>query len=145
MKTFKFKINDKNYDAEIVNVEENILTLSLNGTEYKVELDESAPKPVVKKAVPVAAPSVTPAIPTTPTTPAASTGADTSLKSPLPGTILDLFVKAGDTVEKGQKVILLEAMKMENNIEADKAGVIKEIKVSKGDAVMEGDVLLLIG
>ncbi|MDR2512033.1 MAG: acetyl-CoA carboxylase biotin carboxyl carrier protein subunit [Bacteroidales bacterium] len=143
MKTFKFKINDKNYDAEVVNVEENILTLNLNGTEYKVELEENlqAPKPVVKKVVPVATPS---AYPTTPASIANSADTSTSLKSPLPGTILDIFCKVGDNVNAGQKVILLEAMKMENNIEADKAGIIKEIKVLKGDAVMEGDVLLLI-
>jgi len=67
------------------------------------------------------------------------------IKSPLPGTILEIYCKVGDNVAIGQKVLMLEAMKMENNIEADKAGVVKEIKVSKGNAVMEGDVLIVIG
>ena len=67
------------------------------------------------------------------------------LKSPLPGVILDFYVKEGDTVKNGQKVLLLEAMKMENNIDADRDGVVKEIKVGKGDSVNEGDVLLIIG
>ena len=54
------------------------------------------------------------------------------------------FVKEGDIVKEGQKVLLLEAMKMENNIETDKSGVVKQIKVNKGDAICEGDVLILI-
>ena len=67
-----------------------------------------------------------------------------AVKSPLPGTVLDLFVREGDTVTAGQHLILLEAMKMENNIDAPKAGVVKGIRVKQRDAVMEGDVLLTI-
>ena len=67
------------------------------------------------------------------------------MKSPLPGVILDIFVKEGDTVKMGQKLLVLEAMKMENNIEADKAGKVISIMKTKGDAIMEGDVLMIIG
>jgi biotin carboxyl carrier protein len=66
------------------------------------------------------------------------------IKSPLPGAILDIYVKIGDKVKPGQHVLLLEAMKMENNIDADKEGVIKEIRVQRGDSVMEGDILVVI-
>ncbi|MCR4878024.1 MAG: acetyl-CoA carboxylase biotin carboxyl carrier protein subunit, partial [Bacteroidales bacterium] len=66
-----------------------------------------------------------------------------TLASPLPGTVLDVFVKAGDAVKVGQRLLLLEAMKMENNIDADRDGVIKEVKVNKSDAVMEGQVLVV--
>ena len=60
------------------------------------------------------------------------------------GVILDINVKVGDTVSIGQKLLMLEAMKMENNIDSDKEGTVKEILVSKGDSVMEGDTLIVI-
>jgi biotin carboxyl carrier protein len=68
-----------------------------------------------------------------------------SIKSPLPGVILEIFVREGDTVKIGQKLLMLEAMKMENNINADKEGRVVSIKVGKGDNVMEGDILIVIG
>ena len=67
------------------------------------------------------------------------------IKSPLPGVILGVHVKEGDLVKVGVKLITLEAMKMENNINSDKEGVIKSIKVRQGDSVLEGDVLIEIG
>jgi biotin carboxyl carrier protein len=63
----------------------------------------------------------------------------------LPGVILDVHVREGDSVKVGQKLLTLEAMKMENNINADKEGKVVSMKVSKGDSVMEGDVLIVIG
>jgi len=68
-----------------------------------------------------------------------------SIHSPLPGVILEMFVKEGDIVKMGQKLLMLEAMKMENNIEADKSGTVVSILKGKGDNVMEGDVLIIIG
>ena len=67
------------------------------------------------------------------------------IKSPLPGVILEVNVKEGDTVKVGTKLLMLEAMKMENNINADKDGVIKSIKVKAGVSVLEGEVLIEIG
>ena len=95
---------------------------------------------VVKASAPAAA---APAAAAASAAPAAG-GDGQPLKSPLPGVVLDIFVHVGDTITTGQKVMLLEAMKMENNIEADKNGVVKAIKVNKGDSVQEGDVLILI-
>ena len=66
------------------------------------------------------------------------------MKSPLPGVILDIKVNVGDTVKKGQVIIILEAMKMENNINADKDGKITAINVSKGESVLEGTDLVII-
>lgn len=66
------------------------------------------------------------------------------MKSPLPGVILDIKVKEGDTVKRGQTIIILEAMKMENNINANKDGKVAEIKVNKGDSVLEGTDLVII-
>ena len=74
-----------------------------------------------------------------------SSGVAGALKSPLPGVILSIDCKVGDTVKRGQKVIVLEAMKMENNINADRDGKIIEIKVNKGDSVLEGADLVVIG
>ena len=90
-------------------------------------------------------------VPTTDAHPAvaktASPGAATSgtVKTPLPGVVLDVLVNPGDTVKVGQRLLILEAMKMENNIDSDKEGKVIEVKVRKGDSVLEGDVLLTIG
>ena len=139
MKEYKFKVNGKDYAVSVDGVEENIVNLTVNGTSHVVEMEKTPDAPP-----PVARPTVQ-----RPTQEAAqaSTGGGNAkpLKSPLPGVILDFYVKEGDSVKNGQKVLLLEAMKMENNIDADRDGVIKEIKVGKGDSVNEGDVLLIIG
>jgi biotin carboxyl carrier protein len=136
MKEYKFKVSGKDYTVSVDKVEENIVNVTVNGNVHRVELEEKVaevpvPRPVVQR--PVASATVV------------SATNDKPLKSPLPGVILDIFVRVGDTVKQGQRVVLLEAMKMENNIDADKDGVIKEIKVSKGDSVNEGDTILIIG
>ncbi len=77
-------------------------------------------------------------------TPAKSSGAATPIKAPLPGGVLDITVKVGDTIKNGDTVVVLEAMKMENNIHSDKSGVVKTIEVSKGDSVLEGAVLITV-
>ena len=138
MKKYKFTISGVEYAVEIQHVEDFTYEVSVNGKSYTV-LHEKEVKPaktpvlVRSVAVPSSAKNV----------PIADSNAGT-INSPLPGTILDVFVKVGDKVKIGQAVAMLEAMKMENNIESDKDGVIAEIKVAKGDTVMEGDVLIVI-
>jgi biotin carboxyl carrier protein len=140
MKKYKFNINGADYSVEINNVEDRTIELDVNGTPYTVHID----KEVKQTKTPTLLRSV--AVPTTDHGAAVKVSAKTgTIKSPLPGTILDIFVKQGDKVTMGQRILMLEAMKMENNIESDKAGTVTEIKVSKGDAVMEGDVLIVIG
>lgn len=142
MKNFKFKINGTDYNVDINEVEGQEIKLNVNGTDYNVTVDaEVKQKPVVKRPTPKAAPA--PAAAAAPA-PAAS-GAGTKVTTPLPGTILDVFVNVGDKVNVGQRVVLLEAMKMENNIECDVAGTVTEVKCRKGDSVLEGDVLVVIG
>jgi biotin carboxyl carrier protein len=146
MKKFKFTINGNQYDTEIISVEDNIAEIEINGTSYKVEVDkEIKPVKTPKLVRPVAVPStdVHPSVAKT-ASPSAPKGTG-SIKSPLPGVILEVFVKEGETVKMGQKLLMLEAMKMENNIEADKAGKVVSIMKHKGDSVMEGDVLIIIG
>ena len=142
MKEYKYKINGNLYKVTIGDIEDNIAHVEVNGTPYNVEMEKqqkAAPaKPVVRPM---------PNAPTAPTTPVVKPAAPTSksgVKSPLPGVILDIKVNVGDTVKKGQTIIILEAMKMENNINADKDGKITAINVSKGDSVLEGNDLVTI-
>lgn len=143
MKEYKYKINGNLYKVTIGDIEENIAHVEVNGTPYNVEMEK-----VLKKAAkPVVRPVHTdaPTAPTTPITkPAAASSGKSGVKSPLPGVILDIKVKEGDAVKKGQTIIILEAMKMENNINADKDGRIAAINVSKGDSVLEGTDLVII-
>ena len=129
MKEYKYKINGNVYKVAIGDIEDNIAHVEVNGTPYKVEM-EKAPKAVVKPVVrPVA---TTPAAPTTTVVkPAAPSSGKSGVKSPLPGVILDIKVNVGDAVKKGQTIIILEAMKMENNINADKDGKITAINVDR--------------
>ena len=140
MKKYKFTINGNKYAVEINSVEEQTIHLEVNGTPYTVLVD----KEIKQQKTPKLVRSV--AVPSTDQAAAVkSTSKTGTIKSPLPGAILEIFVKPGDKVTVGQRILLLEAMKMENNIESDKAGTVTEIKISKGDAVMEGDVLIVIG
>ena len=142
MKQYKYKINGNLYNVTINDVEDNIAQVEVNGTPYKVEMDKpvkAAPKPVTRPAAPPKTAGGAPVI----SRPVA-TSSKSAVKSPLPGVILELKVKEGDTVKKGQTVIILEAMKMENNINADKDGKVTQIKVNKGDSVLEGNDLIVI-
>jgi len=144
MKDFKFKINGNDYAVHISNVDGNIAELEVNGTPYKVEIDRELKQTKTPKLVrPEAVPSTDshPSVAKTVSPGVATSGA---VKSPLPGVILSLSVKVGDTVKVGQRLLVLEAMKMENNIDSDKEGRIAAIKVNQGDSVMEGDVLVVI-
>lgn len=141
-KEFKYRINGNLYKVTIGDIEDNIAHVEVNGTPYSVKM-EQAPKPAPEKPVvrPVAAaPKPAAAAPARPTAAAAKSG----VKSPLPGVILDIKVNVGDMVKKGDTVIILEAMKMENNINADKDGKVTAVNVSKGDSVLEGTDLIII-
>ncbi len=143
MKEYKYKINGNLYNVVIGDMEENIVHVEVNGTHYTVETEKKpkaapAPKPVVRPAAKPAAPAAAPVA-----KPAASAG-KSGVKSPLPGVILDIKVNVGDEVKKGQTLIILEAMKMENSINADKDGKVTAINVSKGESVLEGTDLVII-
>jgi biotin carboxyl carrier protein len=141
MKKYKFSINGTDYEAKILNVDNPVISLELNGVTYEVTLDKESKQTKTPTLVVQAAPVAT-ANDIAKTAPAKAIG---DIKSPLPGTITGILCSVGDSISIGQKIVTLEAMKMENSIESDKSGVVKEIKVSKGSAVMEGDVLIVIG
>ena len=146
MKNYKLKINGNDYNVDINEVEGQEIKLRVNGEAYTVTVDQEIKQP---KAKPVVRPAAT----STQVAPAAggnvqkanAPAAGAKVTTPLPGTILDVFVNVGDAVKAGQTVVLLEAMKMENNIEADTEGTVKEVRVRKGDSVLEGDILVVIG
>lgn len=145
MKEYKYKINGNLYNVVINELEDNIAQVEVNGTPYKVEMEKAVTKTVSIKPVnrpaapkPAAAPASGPV-----SAPKPAAG-ESGVKSPLPGVILDVKVNVGDTVKRGQTVIILEAMKMENNINADKDGKVTAINVNKGDSVLEGTDLIVI-
>lgn len=142
MKEFKYTINGNEYKVTVGEIKENMAHLEVNGTPYEVEMEE-APKPEPVKPVvrPVAAAQAAPAASAAPARPATGKG---GVKSPLPGVILDVKVNVGDTVAKGDLLLILEAMKMENSIVADRDGKVSAINVKNGDSVLEGTDLVII-
>lgn len=145
MKTYRFKINGNDYEVAINAVEGGVADVTVNGTPYKVEMENA----------PAAAPAVhtAPAVPVKQTVapvqaapaPALAAGAGKSITSPLPGVIVSVNVNVGDVVKAGQTVAVLEAMKMENDIQAEFDGTVTAVKVAKGDSVLEGAVIVTIG
>ena len=150
MKNYKFKINGTDYNVDINEVEGQEIKLDVNGTPYTVTVDKEmrAQKPRTTVVSNRPAPRVSAAAggdvqrSSAPNPNSAAGG--TKVCTPLPGTILDVFVNVGDQVKSGQRVVLLEAMKMENNIEADTDGTVTAVNVRKGDSVLEGDTLIVI-
>ncbi|MBQ7237896.1 MAG: biotin/lipoyl-binding protein [Bacteroidales bacterium] len=142
MNSYKMKINGNDYEVAVKDVNGQNVEVEVNGKAFTVELAEAPkaekPKPVVAR--PAAAPSAPTAAPAA--RPAA--GAAGATKSPLPGTVLSVNVTVGQSVKAGDVAIVLEAMKMENNINCGKDGVVKAVYVQKGDNVLEGADLLLV-
>lgn len=147
MKSYKFRINGNEYNVDINSVEGNIADVTVNGASYQVEM-ENAPAPVQKPAQASATATTAPASSATTTTPApkaaAPAGTGKPVTSPLPGVIIEVSVKEGQTVKAGQKVAVLEAMKMENEIQAPADGTVTAILVNKGDSVLEGAEIVKI-
>ncbi|WP_018108216.1 acetyl-CoA carboxylase biotin carboxyl carrier protein [Bacteroides propionicifaciens] len=140
MKEYKYKINGKDFKVVINDIKDNIASVEVNGNAYEVEMEKQV-APVIEKPAPVAAPVQEAA---QPSAPSAGSGKGTGIQSPLPGVIVDIKVNVGDTVKRGQTVLILEAMKMENTINATKDGKVSAIKVNKGDSVLEGTDLIII-
>jgi len=150
MNKYQYKIQGVDYDVEIEEVEGNVAKVNVNGIRFDVELKQpinptstlkkvhvEAPKPVARPAVePTAAPTAEKPV---------ATGTGAAIKAPLPGTITEVKVNVGDTVKQGDVVLVLEAMKMQNNIESEHEGTVTSITIKQGESVMEGAVLMTIG
>ena len=140
-KEYKYTINGNKYEVAIGDIVENVATVTVNGEEYKVEMEPEAEpeqkKVVLGKPKAEAAESAAPAA-------TASVNTNNAIKAPLPGVITSINVSIGDEVKAGDTVLVLEAMKMANNIEAEKDGKVTAICVQAGQSVMEDDALIVI-
>ena len=146
MKTYQFRINGNEYNVEINSVEGNLADVTVNGAAYKVEMENAPAAPAAPAATanPAAqarqdAPAAAPAKPAP-----APAGAGKAITSPLPGVIIEVSVKEGQAVKAGQKVAVIEAMKMENEIQAASDGTVTAVLVNKGDSVLEGTEIVKI-
>ena len=154
MAKYQYTVKGVDYEVEIQDIEGNIANVTVNGIPFEVEMKQpiKAGKQKVKLSEERrvkceesnSSSSATNASSATTTQPAAAAASGKSVVAPLPGTINEIKVKVGDKVNAGDTVVILEAMKMQNNIEAETAGTITGINVNKGDAVMEGDTLVTI-
>ena len=156
MKQYKYTINGAQYDVNIESIVGSKAQVTVNGIPFEVEMQGStlveAALPTVSTeatAAPAAAPAAAPVAPAAeaPAAPAAkgAAGEGTPVKAPLPGVVTKVLVQVGQAVKKGDTVLVLEAMKMENNITAECDGSITGICTAAGDSVMEGTTLLTIG
>lgn len=133
MKDFKFKINGTEYAASVEEQDGNMVQVTVNGNTYSVEVEHEAPK---------AAPMARPAAVAAPAAAAPVTAASAKISAPLPGNITKILVSVGQKVKKGDVVMTMEAMKMENNITAEADGTVKAIVAQVGQSVNQGDVLV---
>ena len=145
MKEYKYKINGNTYKVAVGDIDNNIAQVEVNGTPYKVELEKkAAPVTIVNAPRPSAAPRTQTGAKVIAKPTAAADGAY-AVKAPLPGVVISISVKVGDTVKSSDTVLLLEAMKMENAIHAGRDGKVTAINVNAGDSVLEGTSLITIG
>lgn len=153
MKTYSYTINGAAYEVKIESIKGSTAKVNVNGLAFDVEIHgqltegdlpnvEAGAAPAAAATVPAASAAAAPAA-----APAAkgAAGAGTPVKAPLPGVITKVLVAAGQSVKKGETVVVLEAMKMENNITAECDGAVTGICCAAGDSVMEGDTLVTIG
>ncbi len=139
MKKFEFTINGNQYSVDIHGIDENLAHLEVNGTPYNVELHRkiktSKTPTLIRSAIKQQA---------IPDIQKREGGSSHPVLAPLPGAITKLEVGKGDIVKKGQVLLIMEAMKMENRVLADRAGVVENIRVKQGDVVLQGDIIMEI-
>jgi len=139
MRAFKFNIKGQEYEVEIKRVDQGMAEVEVNGTTYQVEVKQETRQsktPILMRSEP--------AIPKSAHKFKKKISGTNEIKSPLPGNIMHVFVKENDEVKKGDKLVMYEAMKMENTIYAEKDGLVVKVRVKPGDNILEGDVLLEI-
>ena len=142
MKEYKYTINGNKYEISIEGIEDNIAKVLVNGEEYKVEM-EKEPEPEKKKVV-VKPVTPQPAHAASSASASPRANANNAGKAPLPGVIVEVKVAVGDKVKIGDTVVVLEAMKMANNLDTEKAGTVTAILVQPGESVMEDTPLVVI-
>ena len=136
MKTFKFRINETNYRVNIVSHEGNLIDLEVNGTKYSVKLKEEVKTTKTPTLVRSASKRPVEPLKVNPTT------KRTKIVAPIPGVIMEVDVKVGDQVKIGDRLVQLEAMKMENNITSEKNGTIRAVHVVKDQKVLQNELMI---
>ena len=136
MKKFEFTIRGTKYNVHLKDLEDNNAVIDVNGTEYNVELhhevkNTKTPRIVRREVIKKPGEGEIKKV-----------SGSNKVVAPLPGNIFKILVNVGDTIGKGDNLLIMEAMKMENDIKAEKNGVITAIKIKEGDAVLQGDVLI---
>ena len=145
MSTYKFKINGKDYEVAVNGIEGKNADVTVNGVKYSVEMENAAPVAAPVQAAPAtAAAAPSPAAAPAPAAAPKASGAGKDVVSPLPGVVISVDVKVGDAVKRGQKVAVIEAMKMENEILAECDGTVSAVHVYKGDSVLEDAKIVTI-
>ncbi|MDY5651816.1 MAG: biotin/lipoyl-containing protein [Paludibacteraceae bacterium] len=149
MKEFAFKINGAEYKCAVEEIEAGKTKVTVNGKVYEVETEAPKAAPVAAKpaaaAAPAPKPAAAPAAPKAEAKPAAAPAAGLQVKSPLPGSVIKVLVSEGQAVKKGDTLLTLESMKMENAIMAEADGTVKQIAVTPGQNVMQDDLLIVLG
>ena len=152
-KEFSFKINGAEYKCAVEEIEAGLTEVTVNGKKYTVETEKPvAPAPkAAPKAAPAAAPApapaapkAAPAAPKAAAAPAAAAAAGAQVKSPLPGSVVKVCVNEGQDVKKGDTLLILESMKMENPILAEQDGKVAQVAVAAGQTVMQDDLLVVL-
>ena len=143
MKEYKYKINGNTYKVAVGDIDNGIAQVEVNGTPYKVELEKKETVKVVSAPRPSAAPR-TQGGEKVISKPAPTSAGGAQVKAPLPGVVISIAVKVGDTVKASDTVVVLEAMKMENAIHAGRDGKVASINVNPGDSVLEGAALITL-
>lgn len=136
MKSYKFKVNENGYTVNIKSHEDNIINLEVNGTSYAVVMEQDIKK--TKTPTLVRAASKRPAEPLK----VNPKSQKTKIVAPIPGVVLSIDVKIGDTLKVGDRMLVLEAMKMENNIVCEKAGTITTLNISVGQQVLQDEIMI---
>ncbi|MCD8290356.1 MAG: biotin/lipoyl-binding protein [Prevotella sp.] len=143
MEKYKYTINGNKYDITVNGIENNIASVVVNGEEFKVEI-EREPEPAKKEKVHVTPAKPVAAKPVVASSPTSKPSSNNAVLAPLPGVIKEIKVVVGDVVKIGDTVVILEAMKMANNLDTEIAGTVKEILVQEGESVMESTPLVII-
>lgn len=138
MKSFQFTIDGRKYETTVNEIEDNIAEVTVNGTVFHVAIDKKKTTPSIKPAAPKAA-AAAPAAPR-----AAQPAGSVVVKSPLPGSIVKVVAAAGQPVKKGDLLLTMESMKMENQVTSEYEGTIKSVLVQPGQNVMQDDKLVEI-
>ena len=142
MKKFSFTINGNSYEVDILGFEENTAEVEVNGTIYNVEVQRELKMSKTPTLVRAEPPKPSPKESRIPKS--QSQTSNVAIKAPLPGTIITVLVKPGDKVTMGQKLLTMEAMKMENNVLSEKDGTVKVVNVKPGMTVAQNEVLVEI-